>query len=90
MPIFILFVSAGVLFDGAFFLWASLNDFYLKHLKKLFNALERVFHTNIIVYCQQNRHARFAIYTGSFTLIIWKVDNFAFTISYIFYISANR
>ena len=26
MPIFILFASAGVLFDGAFFLWVSLNQ----------------------------------------------------------------
>ena len=27
MPIFLLFVSAGVLFDGAFSLWVSLNNF---------------------------------------------------------------
>ena len=27
MPIFVLFVSAGVLFDGAFSLWVSLNPF---------------------------------------------------------------
>ena len=26
MPIFVLFVSAGVLFDGAFFLWVSLRE----------------------------------------------------------------
>ena len=34
-----------------------------------FIALDHVFETNIIVYCQQNRYARLAIYKDLFTLI---------------------
>ena len=34
--------------------------------------LDHVFHTNIIAYCQQNWYVRLAIYTDSFTLIIFK------------------
>ena len=33
-----------------------------------FNALDYVFHTNIIAYCQQSRYVRFAIYTNLFIL----------------------
>ena len=32
------------------------------------HALDHLFHTNIIAYCQQNRYARRAIYTDLFTL----------------------
>ena len=34
----------------------------------LFNALDHVFHTNIIAYCQQNQYVRFAIYTDPLNL----------------------
>ena len=32
------------------------------------HALDHVFHTNIIAFCQQNRYVRLAIYTDLFTL----------------------
>ena len=34
MPIFLLFLSAGALFDGAFFLWVSLSNVYSPEIVK--------------------------------------------------------
>ena len=57
--------------------WTFNVSVYLTDLT--FNDLtDRVFHTNIIAYCQQNQnqHVRLAIYTDSFTLMTVFGENF--------------
>ena len=52
----------------------------------MFNALNHAFLTNIIAYCQQNRCARFAIYTDWFTLKHkeFSAQRLCFLVSFVF------